>query len=44
MPEIKPSWGVAALDEVRTARRQLQDSTAAERGRWIDSNQYFMGA
>jgi len=43
IPETKPSWGLAALDEVRTARRQHQDSTAAERGRWLDSNRYFYG-
>src|SRR6185295_16750958 len=43
IPETKPSWGLAALDEVRTARRQHQDSTATERGRWLDSNWYFYG-
>src|SRR5215475_4439359 len=43
MLEVKPSWGVAALEEVRTARRLHQDNTAAERGRWIDANQYFYG-
>jgi hypothetical protein len=43
IPETKPSWGLAALDEVRSARRQHQDSTAAERGRWLDSNRYFYG-
>jgi len=41
--QIKPGWGLAALDEVRTARRQHQDRTAAARVRWIDANQYFYG-
>lgn len=42
-PELKASWGVAALDELRTARRQHQDSTVGERGRRIETNQYFYG-
>jgi SAM-dependent methyltransferase len=41
-PETKgASWGVRALEEVREARREHQDTVAAERPRWIRSNWYF---
>jgi SAM-dependent methyltransferase len=39
--EVKISWGVAALEDTRVARRQHQDTSAATRQRWIESNQYF---
>src|SRR5271168_178145 len=34
-------WGPDALDEVREARRQHQEATAAHRYEWIQSNRYF---
>jgi SAM-dependent methyltransferase len=39
--ELKSSWGVAALEETRAARRSHQDRTASLRERLIDTNQYF---
>ena len=39
--EAKTSWGVAALEETRNARRQHQDRAAASRRRWLEANQYF---
>jgi SAM-dependent methyltransferase len=37
----KESWGPQALDEMRAARREFQDSHAAHRDDWIRSNEYF---
>jgi SAM-dependent methyltransferase len=41
--EIKKreSWGPAALGQVREARREFQQATAAKRSKWIYSNSYF---
>jgi len=39
--EVKPSWGIAALQEMREARRRQQDKTASVRERWIKGNRYF---
>lgn len=38
---VAAAWGQLALQAVREARRQHQDRTAAERGRWIEANRYF---
>jgi SAM-dependent methyltransferase len=35
------SWGIAALDEVRQARRAHQDANANGREKWIKRNPYF---
>ena len=35
------NWGVAALEEVRAARRRHQDTIAEQRSRWIAANNYF---
>jgi hypothetical protein len=42
-PEISApeNWGPAALDQVRAARRQHQETIAARRNEWIRSNGYF---
>src|SRR5260370_6979901 len=37
----KGAWGVAALQSTRQARRELQDSIALERDRWIERNRYY---
>src|SRR5579859_7001486 len=37
----KESWGPQALEQIRTARREFQDSHAAHRDDWIRSNEYF---
>jgi hypothetical protein len=36
-------WGVAALEESRRARRELQDRIAEKRDRWIKRNHYYYG-
>jgi hypothetical protein len=43
-PERKVTWGVAALQYTREARRRLHDRIAAKRDGWIDSNRYYYGA
>jgi hypothetical protein len=37
----KDSWGVAALQSSRQARRELQDGIAPKRDRWIERNRYY---
>jgi SAM-dependent methyltransferase len=37
----KSTWGVEALQSTRNARRQLQDSIAPRRDRWIERNRYY---
>jgi SAM-dependent methyltransferase len=37
------SWGVAALESSRQARRDLQDGIAQKRDRWIEENRYYYG-
>jgi Glycosyl transferase family 2 len=37
----KENWGPQALEEIRRARREFQDSIAANREDWIRSNEYF---
>src|SRR5258708_27056532 len=37
----KGAWGVAALQSTRQARRELQDSIALKRDRWIERNRYY---
>lgn len=37
----KPNWGPQALEEMRRARREFQDSHAKQRDKWIRSNEYF---
>jgi SAM-dependent methyltransferase len=39
----KGAWGVAALQSSRQARRELQDSIAEKRDRWIERNRYYYG-
>ena len=39
----KGAWGVAALESTRQARRELQDSIALKRDRWISRNRYYYG-
>jgi hypothetical protein len=39
----KGSWGVAALQSSRQARRELQDGIALQRDRWIERNRYYYG-
>ena len=39
----KGAWGVAALQSTRQARRELQDSIALKRDRWISRNRYYYG-
>jgi SAM-dependent methyltransferase len=37
----KENWGPQALEQIRQARREFQDATAAHREDWIRSNKYF---
>src|SRR5271165_1318503 len=37
----RENWGLAALEQVREARRRHQQATAEKRSRWIDANEYF---
>jgi Glycosyl transferase family 2 len=37
------SWGVAALESSRQARREFQDGIAQKRDRWIERNRYYYG-
>jgi hypothetical protein len=37
------NWGLAALEQVREARRRHQDLVAGERSKWIRANRYFYG-
>ncbi len=39
----KGTWGVAALESSRQARRELQDGIAQKRDRWIERNRYYYG-
>lgn len=39
----KGAWGVAALQSSRQARRELQESIAPRRDRWIKQNRYYYG-
>jgi len=41
--EQKEAWGLAALESTRQARRELQDSIALKRDRWIERNRYYYG-
>ncbi|MEI9968534.1 MAG: glycosyltransferase [Terracidiphilus sp.] len=41
--EQKDVWGLAALESTRQARRELQDSIALKRDRWIERNRYYYG-
>ena len=41
--EQKDAWGLAALESTRQARRELQDSIALKRDRWIERNRYYYG-
>jgi hypothetical protein len=34
-------WGPQALEEMRRARSEFQDATAANRDKWIHANEYF---
>ena len=46
MPAIagqKESWGLAALQSTREARRELQESIALKRDRWVERNRYYYG-
>lgn len=40
-PRTTERWGPQALQDIREARRQFQDETAAHRDEWVRSNQYF---
>jgi len=40
-PQALKNWGPQALDEMRRARREFQDASAAQRDKWIRSNEYF---
>jgi len=37
----KEGWGPGALEEVRKARREHQEATAAQRDEWISANRYY---
>lgn len=46
MPPVavqKDAWGLAALQSSRQARRELQDSIALKRDKWIKRNRYYYG-
>jgi hypothetical protein len=35
------NWGLQALEQIREARRNHQESTAGQRSKWIRANKYF---
>jgi hypothetical protein len=37
------NWGPPALEQLRKARRRLQDALAPQRSKWIRGNKYFYG-
>ncbi len=40
-PSSSTSWGPAALEQLRDARRRQQEAVAPQRSKWIRANRYF---